>query len=263
MISPDEMREGLAQGEFFLEYLPTVSLVDGRCTGAEALARWRRPAGVVQPMDFIPEAENSTIVGLITYWVIDTVAAEMSAWLRAHPDAHISINVPPELFGRGGIEYVANQSGLIELASQIVLELTERGLPDVIGINAINQAKVHGLRVAVDDATLQGGANVVVLARANIDIIKLDKSTVGQIGPECPHPPWLDDMAVLNRSPRLTVIAEGVETQQQLAVLQAAGIKAAQGFYFSRPIEAAAFIDYHRDNQLPGSNRVPLPPAAA
>jgi sensor c-di-GMP phosphodiesterase-like protein len=262
MINPDEIRGGLAQGEFFLEYLPTVSLVDGRCTGAEALARWRRPAGVVQPMDFIPEAENTTIVGLITYWVIDTVAHEMGAWLRAHPDAHISINVPPELFGRGGIEYVANQSGLIELASQIVLELTERGLPDMIGLNAINQAQAHGIRVAVDDATLHGGANVAVLARANIDIIKLDKSTVGQIRPECPHPPWLDDMAALNRSPRLTVIAEGVETAQQLAVLQAVGIKAAQGFYFSQPIVAAAFIDFYAATQAPGSNRV-LPPAAA
>ena len=68
-------------------------------------------------------------------------------------------------------------------------------------------------------------------------------------------------MAVLNQSPRLTVIAEGVETQQQLLALQAAGIKAAQGFYFSQPLQAAAFIDYHRDHQAPGSNRVPPPPA--
>lgn len=251
MISPDDIREGLAAGQFFLEYLPTVSLVDGRCCGAEALVRWRRGTEVVQPMDFIPSAENTAVSGLITYWVMDTVALEMSGWLRAHRDAHIAINVPPEIVGRGGLEYVANKSGLIELASQLVFELTERGLPDMMALNAINRAAALGIRVAVDDATLQGGANVAVLARANIDIVKLDKTLVAQISPQCPKPAWLDDLAVLNLSPRLVVIAEGVETHQQLIVLQAAGLKAAQGFYFSPPVGAAAFIEFHRANQVP------------
>jgi sensor c-di-GMP phosphodiesterase-like protein len=247
MISFDTIRAGLAQGEFFLEYLPTVSLTDGRCTGAEALIRWRRPAGVLQPMDFIPRAENTPVSGLLTYWVLDTVMAEIGDWLRANPNAHIGINVPPEILGRGGILYVAEKSGLIELAPQIILEITERGLPDLLGIEAINHARVVGVRVALDDITLAGRANLAVLARANIDIIKLDKSLVSQIGPQSPHPDWLDDIAALLQSSRLMVIAEGVETELQFMTLRKTNIHEAQGFYFSRPIPAAIFIAYHRE----------------
>ncbi|MEO7855212.1 MAG: EAL domain-containing protein, partial [Rubrivivax sp.] len=83
MIDTDDIRRGLAAGEFFLEYLPTVSLLDGRCIGAEALVRWRRDGVVVPPLEFVPIAENTPVIGLLTYWVIDTVAAEVSEWLRA------------------------------------------------------------------------------------------------------------------------------------------------------------------------------------
>jgi len=118
MISLDTMRAGLAQGEFFLEYMPTVSLVDGRCTGAEALVRWNHESGVYSPDEFIPVAENTPLSGLITYWVIDTLAAEMGDWLRANPNAHISINVPPEILGRGGLEYAATKAGLMGPANR-------------------------------------------------------------------------------------------------------------------------------------------------
>src|SRR3954469_15828787 len=104
MITLDSMRSGLARGEFFLEYLPTVSLADGRCTGAEALARWRRPTGVVRPDDFIPLIEGTPLSGVLTYWVFETVAQELGDWLRAHKEASIGINVPPEILGRGGLE---------------------------------------------------------------------------------------------------------------------------------------------------------------
>jgi sensor c-di-GMP phosphodiesterase-like protein len=245
MINLDTIRAGLTQGEFFLEYLPTVSLTDGRCIGAEALIRWRRATGVVPPGDFIPLAENTPLSGLITYWVIDTVAAEMGDWLRANPEAHISINVPPEILGRGGIEYSANKSGLLELASQLILEITERGVLDLIGVKAINNSWGSGVRIALDDVTHTGGANLAVLARCNLHIVKIDRSLVSQIGPQCPSPEWLKGISALIQASRLEVVAEGIETEQQMIVLRTANIQAAQGFYFSRPIPAAAFIAYH------------------
>src|SRR6187401_1331632 len=128
MIDQAAIREGLSRDEFFLEYLPTISLTDGRCVGAEALIRWRRPEGIVSPGDFIPIAENTPLSGLLTYWVLDTVAAELGDWLRANPDVRLAINVPPEILGRGGLGYVANKSGLAQQATQIILEVTERGL---------------------------------------------------------------------------------------------------------------------------------------
>ncbi len=166
MIDPDAIREGLSREEFFLEYLPTISLADGRCVGAEALIRWRRPTGVVPPGEFIPVAENTPLSGMLTYWVLDTVAAELGDWLRVNPDAHVSVNVPPEVLGRGGMAYVATKSGLIAHAHQIILEVTERGLPDLIGVESINNSSGLGAMVALDDVTFAGAANLAVLRTA-------------------------------------------------------------------------------------------------
>jgi sensor c-di-GMP phosphodiesterase-like protein len=241
-----EIRDGLEQGEFFLEYLPTVSLADGRCLGGEALIRWRRPSGVVPPMEFIPVAENTPLSGRITYFVVDTLAAELGAWLRAHPQAHISFNVPPEILGRGGLEYAARAAGLLELAPQLVVEITERGVPDPLGLQSIDGNWSLGARLALDDLTLLGGANLAVLARCNFQMIKLDTSLVAQITAESPSPVWLDGIAAFVRASDLQVVAEGVETEGQLHRLREARVQAAQGFYFSRPLSASDFIAFHQ-----------------
>jgi sensor c-di-GMP phosphodiesterase-like protein len=254
MISIDTMRAGLTRGEFFLEYLPTISLIDGHCIGAEALIRWRRTTGIVPPMEFIPLAENTVTSGLISYWVIETVAAELGDWLRANPNAQISINVPPEIIGRGGMLYAAEKSGLAELFPQIILEITERGIPDLLGIETINLAKTVGLRIALDDLTLAGGANLAILARANFDIIKIDRSLVSQIDANASYPKWLNEITTMLPSSRMVVVTEGVETRYQFLTLREANIHAAQGFYFSHPIPAAAFITYHRETRYSEKN---------
>lgn len=253
MISADELRDAFQRGEFFLEYLPIVSLSDGRCVGAEALTRWQRPNGVVSPVEFIPVMENTPFSGLLTYWVIETVAAEMGDWLREHGDTHISINVPPEIVGRGGLMYASEKSGLSEVAAQIVLELTERGLPDSIAVSALNTAHRMGVRFALDDVTLVSGANLAVLSRCKFDIIKLDRSLIAEIGPQNPAPDWLRSISALLGSSGLVVTAEGVETEQQLLALREAGVQAVQGFYLSRPISAAAFAAYHREAAVSAS----------
>lgn len=247
VITLDALRTGFAQGEFFLEYLPTVSLADGRCTGAEALVRWNRPTGVLDAEDFIKVAQNTPFSGMLTYWVLDTVAAELGDWLRANPGGHIAINVPPEILGRGGMEYAASRSGLMDLARQIILEISERGVPDLLGIEAINYAWGLGFRLALDDVTLAGGANLAVLARGKFGIIKLDRSLVSQISAESSRPEWLGTVTALVQSSQLWVIAEGVETEFQRTALRQAGIQEAQGFYFSRAIRASAFIAYYHD----------------
>src|SRR5215831_9787383 len=231
MIDLAAIRQGLAQGEFFLEYLPTISLIDGRCIGAETLIRWRRATGVVPPGEFIPLAENTPVSGLLTYWVMETLAAEMGDWLQANRDTHISVNVPPEILGRGGMEYAATKSGLVEQASQLIMEITERGIPDRLGVDAIAQAGEAGVKVALDDVTLVSGANLAVLARCNFYAIKLDKSLIDQISPQCPAPDWLKSITTLLELSPLVVVAEGVETEQQFRTLRAAKIQAAQGFY--------------------------------
>ena len=117
---------------------------------AQAKGKTFNVPGIVPPEEFVPQAENTSLSGLITYWVVDTVASEMQAWLRANPEAYISFNVPPEILGRGGLEYVAEKSGLMEQASQIVLEITERGIPDSLGVAALSQGDRGGVKVALD-----------------------------------------------------------------------------------------------------------------
>ncbi len=247
MIDVDAMRQGLAAGEFFLEYCPFVSLANGACLGGEALVRWRRPTGVVMPDEFIPIAENTPFSGELCYWVIETAAAELGGWLRENPTLSLSINVPPEILGRGGIRYAADKCGLTAVFSQLILEITERGVPDLIGINALDDYANWGIRIAIDDVSRVGGANLAILSRAPLSVIKLAGSLVAQIQVQSPQPDWLEGVASMIRSTQLMVIAEGVETEPQALAARAAGIQVAQGFFFSRPISAASLMAYCRE----------------
>ena len=100
MYSFTEIKAALDRDDFFLEYMPTISLTDGRCVGAEALVRWQRDDSVIYPSDFIPGIEGTPLSGLLTYWVIETLAKELHPWLREQNAVRISINVPPEIIGR-------------------------------------------------------------------------------------------------------------------------------------------------------------------
>lgn len=245
-ITPQAVRDALHHGELFLEYLPLIAVPEGRCVGAEALVRWQRADGVVMPDDFIPVIEETPVSGLLTYWVLETVAAELGGWLRDHDDVQLSINVPPEILGRGGLEYVANRVGLLDQADKLVMEISERGLPDKLGALALELAGQTGIRVALDDVLFRG-RNLVVLSRCNVHILKLDRSLTAQIGsPDHPQPPpWLEHLSALHLGAGLEITVEGVETCVQADALVAAGVRLVQGFYYSRPLRAADFIAYH------------------
>jgi sensor c-di-GMP phosphodiesterase-like protein len=249
MISIESISSGLLNGEFFLEYLPIMSLTEGRCTGAEALIRWQRGGQTLQPNSFIPIAERTPLAGLITYWVMETVADQLGDWLRETPRANLSINIPPEIIGRGGIAYAASKSRLIDLAPQLIMEVTERGLPDSIGVETINASRKMGVRIAMDDFSLDGSANLAILSRANFDIIKLDRSLSAQIIEGNSHPEWLAGMSALLQSSQLIVIAEGVETELQHTVLRQAKIQGAQGYYYSKPIAFDEFTAFYARHQ--------------
>ncbi|HJS21184.1 MAG TPA: EAL domain-containing protein [Steroidobacteraceae bacterium] len=246
VVDLEEIRQAYDKREFFLVYLPIVSLFDGRCVGAEALIRWRRGEEVVvDACEFIPSTEGTPLSGLITYWVIDTVAAEIGAWLVHNPDAHISINVPPEILGRGGLEYAAVKSGLRSRVRQLILEVTERGVPDQLGIEALNSIPSTGARVALDDVTLSG-ANLALLTRCKFDIVKVERTLIAQLAPGDAQPTWLAGLkTLLQTATSLQVIAEGVETAHQAEVLRTAGIQMAQGHHFSAPLPAAAYKRYY------------------
>lgn len=243
----DTIRSALDARQFFLVYQPIVSLRDGLCFGAEALIRWRRENLVLNASEFIPVSDRTPLSGALTYWVIETVAAELGDWLDSHKAAHISVNVPPELLGRGGLEYAATKSGLHARAKQLILEVTERGIPDQLGLDAINSVAGSGAQVALDDTTLSG-ANLALLTRCNFDFIKIDQLLVAQLAPEKPPAPWLEGLAALLRTTSVQIIAEGVETPFQADSLRAAGVQLAQGYHFSGPRSANDFKRFYADN---------------
>ena len=242
MTTTTDVRTALYAGELFLEYQPVVTLRDTRCVGGEALIRWRRGARVSPPEEFIPLIEDTPVSGLVTYWVIDTVARELGAWLRTHAAAHLAINVPPEVFGRGGLEYAAGKSGILGLANQFVLEVTERGVPDKLGIYELNSRPRRGVLVALDDVCTSE-SSLLIASEVRVDILKLEKSCVDSIT----RNGSVNDISALSsliRSANVSVVAEGVETSAQIGRLREAGIQMAQGWLFSRPLTAANFITY-------------------
>jgi sensor c-di-GMP phosphodiesterase-like protein len=233
--------------EFVLFYQPVVSLQDGRCLGAEALIRWRRPDGsLLDAGAFMPFTDRTPLSGIITYWVIDTVAAELNQWLDARPAANIAINIPPEILGRGGLDYAAKKSGLRARSGQLILEITERGVPDQQGLDALNRAPETGARIALDD-TMLSGANLALLMRCHFDFVKLDQSLIDQIAgePGQARPAWLHGLAALLSTSSLQVIAEGIETRLQFEVLKGAGVQWGQGHLLSPPLSIEAFKQYY------------------
>jgi sensor c-di-GMP phosphodiesterase-like protein len=238
-----ELRAALYGGDLFLEYQPVVSLRDQRCVGGEALIRWRRGSRIVAPLQFIPQIENTPLSGLVTYWVIDRVAHELGAWLRAHDGVRLAINIPPEVFGRGGLEYAAAKSDLLDIAYKFVLEITERGVPDKLGVDELNGRPRGGVLVALDDVC-GSDASLLVVSQVRVDIVKIDKSCVDQMLRANWSPQKISALSSLISAAHVAVIAEGVETAAQVEILRHAGIGFAQGWFFSHPLSAADFMAY-------------------
>ena len=256
MHTQDRLRAALDNGEFFLEYQPIVMLEDRHCVGGEALVRWRREDGILQASEFVAAIDNTPLSGVLTYWVIDTVAAELGEWLAAHDAARITINVPPEILGRGGLAYAVNRSGLRAQLGQIVLVIVERGVPDRLGLEALNLMAEQGVCLALDDVTLTG-ANLAVLSRCKFEIIKIERGLIEQLKDGAPQPEWLSGIEALHKISTLRIIAEGVESEHQAATLSAAGVTMAQGYLFSKPLSARDFMNFYGERtakqSTPGS----------
>jgi EAL domain-containing protein (putative c-di-GMP-specific phosphodiesterase class I) len=207
--------------------------------------RWRRNGEVLQAEAFISSIENTPVSGTVTYWVIDTVARELGAWLGANVGAHVSINIPPEILGRGGLAYVASRAGLCDHLGQVILEITERGVPDRLGLQALNLMAERGVRIALDDV-MMNGANLALLTRCNFNMIKLDRELIAQLMPDKPPPDWFAGLRTLLKQNSLQVVAEGVTSAHQARVLNDIGVQMAQGYFYSAEVSAPALMALYR-----------------
>ncbi|EGI78576.1 EAL domain-containing protein [Hylemonella gracilis] len=241
--SNDDVIWGIERGEFHVEYMPIVSLASGECVAAEALVRWKKDGKTVSPAVFIPEIEGTPAIGVLTYWLVEQVALELGAWLRAHRDFHLSLNVPPELFGRGGLQYAAHHAGVKDLYPQFVLELTERGAPDQVSLEGLRSARRLGLGIAIDDVE-SGNLNLLLLARTKLDYIKIDKSVVDQILSDGMIEETKEEIRRVAASGRPVIVAEGIEHEVQARTLRELGVRLGQGWFFSKSLPVDEFLAF-------------------
>jgi len=242
----DQIRAALENDEFFLVYLPTMVLQTGQCVGAEALIRWRHNDEIISPLEFIPAIENTPLSGLITYWVIEQIGRDLGGWLRENNDVHVGVNVPPDIIGRGGLEYAVSKAGLMDVVGKLILEVTERGLPDQQGLNTLREMK-GDTRIALDDFGT-GDANLVELSQIPADILKIDKFFVDQIVSKTEIPRIIKGLTAFALAMDFELIAEGIETVEQVTVLRTLKVEMGQGWYFSKPLLQKEFIEFYKKN---------------
>jgi len=244
----ESLRRALERQEFELHYQPKINIKTGAITGAEALIRWTHPTrGRVPPADFIPIAEDCGLIVPIGRWVLHQACRQARAWKDAGlPATAMAVNVSAMEFQNEeflqGLSQILRESdwdpGLLEL------EVTESVLMKHVEatIEVLQALRESGVQVALDDFGT-GYSSLSYLRRFPIDSLKIDRSFVQQIagGPDAAA--IVTAVISMAQSLKLRVVAEGVETLQELEFLQARQCDEVQGYYFSRPLPAAQFAN--------------------
>ncbi|HEU4454638.1 MAG TPA: EAL domain-containing protein [Longimicrobium sp.] len=235
-----DLRRGVERDEFSLHYQPIVSLRTGRIAGVEALLRWRHPErGWIPPHDFVPPAEETGLILPIGRRVVAEACRQLRAWQDAAPGAarlSVSVNLSVKQFSQADlvdqVRAALADSGVDPRLLR--LEVTESVLVDNLEAAAATLARLKGLGVQVylDDFGT-GYSSLSSLHRLPIDALKVDRSFVARIGTEPGGLAMARTVAIIARNLDLAVVAEGVETAEQLAELRALGCEYAQGFFFS------------------------------
>jgi EAL domain-containing protein (putative c-di-GMP-specific phosphodiesterase class I) len=235
------LRRALRDNEFLLHYQPQVDLATGRIVGLEALVRWRDPeVGLVPPSSFIPVAEECGLIGPLSEWVLREACAQNKAWQDAGlPPARVSVNLSARQFEQHDIARlvtdVLDETGLepryleLELTESAIMRNAEGAVSMLTALHAL------GIGLAIDDFGT-GYSSLSYLKRFPVDRLKIDRSFVSDIGESDDDETITSAIIALAHSLELEVIAEGVETLEQLEFLRARACDGMQGFYFSKPV---------------------------
>ncbi|HIW62890.1 MAG TPA: EAL domain-containing protein [Candidatus Stackebrandtia excrementipullorum] len=226
------------RNELSLVYQPVISLPDRRIVGAEALMRWNHPDfGPVSPGEFIPIVEDAGLSSMLTAWTLKEVAERLAVWRSAGHPTWISMNLSPRQLHSGQLAADCAQALLQRGVppSKLVVEVTEQDVAQDIDMLAAQLGTLRGtgVRVALDDFGA-GYSSLGQLHRLPVDILKIDRNLVA--GDDRGSAPLADVVVRLGERLGLSVIAEGVESQLQLDVVENAGCRMVQGYLLFRPL---------------------------
>jgi diguanylate cyclase (GGDEF)-like protein/PAS domain S-box-containing protein len=242
-----DLRHAIARREFVLHYQPQIDLRTGRIVGAEALVRWERPGhGLVRPGDFLPLAEETGLIIPINEWVLHEACREAKSWTALGlPDLRIAVNLSPIQFRRQNVRElvvaVLKQTGLaprlleLELTENIVLDNTEAVTRDIRDLQEL------GVSFSLDDFGT-GYSSLAYIKNFPVNRLKIDQCFVRNLKTDPNDAAIVRAVINLGHSLNLEVLAEGVETAEQVAALRADGCDEVQGFFFSKAVAADEFI---------------------
>ena len=250
----NDLRRAVMHNELRLHYQPKVNIDNGQISGAEALVRWKRSDGSwVSPGEFIPVAEKSGVILTIGNWVIDQACAQIRAWRDdGLPEICVAVNVSARQFRSGHLDKLTRNAlekhGV--LPHQLELELTESMLMNEPehAIDTMNKLKTIGVKISLDDFGT-GYSNFGYLRRFPIDSLKIDQSFVRGVAIKADDAMIVDSIIGLAQRMKLHVIAEGVETADQLHYLRTNHCDEIQGYYFSKALPAEAFAELLRSGK--------------
>jgi len=250
------LHHALERSEVEVYFQPLVALDDQCIVGAEALVRWDHPEhGILSPAQFMELAEDNGTILPIGNAVLEEACRHAKGWsdtLGVRLD--VSVNLSARQFKQPGLEdqiaLVVGSTGIDP--SQLCLEISESLAMDDVELTSAILTKLHGVgvRLAIDDFGT-GHSSLGYLARFPIDIIKVDQSFVRDINEDPVKSAIVSAVVALSRAMGSTTVVEGVETLPELEQLRALGCDLAQGFYFSRPLPAAAFHELLRSGRAP------------
>lgn len=260
LILESNLRKALERKEFVLHYQPVVELSSGRITGTEALVRWQHPElGLLHPMEFIPLAEETGLIIPLGEWVLEKACLQAKAWQASgHSPFRLSVNLSMRQFSHdavmGTVSKALERSGLdpclleLELTESMVMQNAKQT------IAALHELKEAGIQLSLDDFGT-GYSSLSYLKNLPLNKLKLDQSFVSALARESTNEAISRAIIGLAHSLNLQVIAEGVETFEQLELLRSLQCDEVQGYLFSRPMPAEEMSLLMREERAFSKNR--------
>jgi diguanylate cyclase (GGDEF)-like protein/PAS domain S-box-containing protein len=240
-----DLRRALERQEFLVAYQPIMSLETGALRGFEALIRWHHPEhGLISPMDFIPIAEETGMIVQIGEWVLSEACQQMRRWqliFPSDPPIFMSVNLSVKQFSQHDL--IENVVAILEetklAPTSLKLEITESAVMENVetAINMLNQLRALGVQLAIDDFGT-GYSSLSYLHRFPINTLKIDRSFITRMAENNENAEIVRTISGLAQNLGMDVVAEGVETSEQLEILRGLGCKYGQGYFFSSPIDA-------------------------